>query len=314
MNYVGPVAKGPVISVLVCTRDRPTDAKRAVRSLLASRDVDLEVVVVDQSEGHDTQCRLAALDDPRVRIVRTTGGGKPSAMNEGLRRARSSVVVVTDDDCEAPPDWVAGMTAALQARPDVALVFSNVIAAPHDRQLGYVPTYERRRDRMVRSVWATCTGRGLGAAMALRRDVVLALGGFDESIGPGARFGSGDDWDLELRLLLKGWHVYERADLCVRHYGFRTYAEGRDHSRRNWYGMGAVCAKPLRAGHPAALGLALWQLAANAGRPAAVDILHLHRPHGLGRIPAFSRGFLRGLTTSIDRTTLTYRTPARWLE
>ena len=47
--------------------------------------------------------------------------------------------------------------------------------------------------------------------MILRRDVVLSLGGFDEAIGPGARFPSGDDWDIAHRVLLNGWHVYETA-------------------------------------------------------------------------------------------------------
>jgi hypothetical protein len=199
------------------------------------------------------------------------------------------------------------MAATLAAHPDVALVFSNVVPPSYDRQLGYVPAYERTTDRLVRSIGATCWGRGLGAGMALRRDVVLDIGGFDEEIGPGARFRSGDDWDLELRLLLKGWYVYETANLWVLHHGFRTYAEGRRHSSLCWYGMGTVVAKPVRAGHPQAFGIAAWQLLANAAAPAMVDLVHLRRPRGLGRIWAFSRGFTRGLLTRVDRIDLKYR-------
>jgi hypothetical protein len=94
--------------------------------------------------------------------------------------------------------------------------------------------------------------------------------------------------------------------LWVLHHGFRTYADGRDHSRRNWYGMGAVVAKPVRAGHPQAVGLAVWQVLANAAAPAIVDVLHLRRPRGLGRISAFSRGFTRGLMTHVDPIELKY--------
>jgi len=296
-----------LISALVCTRNRPEGIDRAVRSLLASRDVELEVVVVDQSDDGESERRLAALSDSRLRMVRVAAAGKPYALNEGLRHVTSPFVVITDDDCEVPPEWAAGMAALLDARPDVALVFSNVAAPPYDRALGYVPTYERRCDREIRSIFSTCTGRGLGAAMAVRRDALLDLGGFDESIGPGARFRSADDWDVELRLLLRGWRVYESAELSVLHHGFRTYAEGRSHSRANWYGMGAVCAKPIRAGHPTAVGLALWQLVANAAAPAVADVLTLRRPHGLGRIPAFSRGFARGLATKVDRSALMFR-------
>jgi hypothetical protein len=222
---------------------------------------------------------------------------------------RNEIVVITDDDCEPPPAWVGGMAAVFRDRPHVGLVFSNVVPPPYDHRRGYVPTYERTSDRLVRSIGATCWGRGLGAGMALRRDVVLALGGFDDTIGPGARFKSGDDWDIELRLLLKGWQVYETAHLSVLHHGFRSYEEGRDHARRNWYGMGAVTAKPVRAGHVEAVGIALWQLGANVAMPAVGDLLHLRRPRGLGRMVAFGRGFACGLRTHVDRVELKYVAP-----
>jgi hypothetical protein len=99
-------------------------------------------------------------------------------------------------------------------------------------------------------------------------------------------FGPATTWDLELRLL-KGWHVYECATLAAIHDGFSTVADGRAHSRANWYAMGAVCARPIRAGHPAAVGLGLWQLGAHATAPDLMDLLSLRRPHGLGRVPAF---------------------------
>jgi glycosyltransferase involved in cell wall biosynthesis len=138
-----------VITAVVCTRDRPDSTARAVRSLLQSRDVELKVIVVDQSDDDATVCRLMALRDSRVKTVRTAKIGKPSAFNTGLRMAASPLVVITDDDCEVPPDWVAGMAAAFAGRPDVAMVFSNVVAADYDRHLGYVPTYERGEDRRV---------------------------------------------------------------------------------------------------------------------------------------------------------------------
>jgi GT2 family glycosyltransferase len=303
-DTTGPAARP--VSAIICTRDRPDSVERAVRAVLASDAVTIELIVVDQSEGSSTKERLAAIGDDRLRYVRGTCDGKPFGLNEGLLLARSPLVVITDDDCEPPPEWVAGMAQILATSPRVALVFSNVVPPPHDRRLGYVPTYERTADRVVRSIGATCWGRGLGAGMAVRRDVVLAIGGFDDAIGPGARFKSGDDWDLELRLLLKGWDVYETAHLWVLHHGFRSFADGRGHSRRNWYGMGAVIAKPLRAGHLEAIGVALWQLTANAAAPAVVDALHLRRPRGLGRIVAFLRGFGQGLRTPVDRTSLKY--------
>jgi hypothetical protein len=204
--------------------------------------------------------------------------------------------VITDDDCEPPPGWVAAMAQILTASPRVGLVFSNVVSPPSDRRLGYVPTNERTTDPVVRSIRATCSGQGLAAGMALRRDVVVGIGGLDDAVGPGARFRSGDHWNIERRLLRKGWDVYEAAPLSVLHHGFRGFANGRGRSRRNGYRMGAVAAEPMRAGYLAAIGSAVWQFVVNTAARAVVDVLHLRRPRGLGQ----------GLQTPIDPTNLKY--------
>jgi len=299
-----------IVSALVCTRNRPDSIVTAVRSLLKSDRADLEVIVVDQSDGRETESALAPLAaDGRLRYGRTQSRGKGAALNEGLRLARGEVVVCTDDDCEAPPDWVAAMAGVLELQPTAAVAFCNVTAPPYDPTTGYVPAYERRTSRLLRSITATCAGHGLGAGMALRREAILALGGFDEALGPGSRFPSGDDWDITGRALLRGWHVYETADLSILHHGFRSAAEGRNHSRRDWIAIGAVCAKPLRAGHLRAIVVPLWEFSAHALYPPLADVLRLRRPHGLARITGFLRGFIDGLRTPVDRKTLRFELP-----
>ena len=77
------------------------------------------------------------------------------------------------------------------------------------------------------------------------------------------------------KALLSGWHVYETAHLSILHHGFRTLAEGRQHARRDWLAIGAVCAKPLRAGHFSAVVLALWYFSWYALWPVWHDLLRL---------------------------------------
>ena len=303
---MGP-AVGGIVSALVCTRNRPGSIARAVRSLLAADGTDLELIVIDQSDGPETERALAPLTaDPRLRYVHTQARGKGAALNEGVRKANGAIVVCTDDDCEAPPGWVKAMADALESQPTAAVAFCNVDPAPHDRAAGYIPAYQRRTSRLVRSVADTCAGHGIGAGMAVRREVILSLGGFDEVIGPGGRFLAGDDWDIAHRVLLRGWHVYETADVSIVHDGFRTYAQGREHTHRDWYGMGAVCAKPLRAGHLGTFILPIWVLGTEAVWPLVRDALRLRKPRGLTRVTSFLRGFARGLLTPVDRKTLLY--------
>jgi len=297
-----------LVSAVVCTRNRPEPVARVVRSLLRSAEEDLELLVVDQSDGAETEDALRPLlADQRFRYYRSKVRGKGAALNEGIRASRGEIIVCTDDDCEAPPGWVVGMANALRSQPSAVLAFCSVTPVPHDPNAGYVPAYELKKNRLLRSVSAICGGLGIGAGMALRRDFALSMGGFDESFGPGARFPSADEWDIAMRALLTGHHVFETADLSIVHDGFRTFQEGRAHARRDWIALGAVCAKPLRARHLRAGIVPLWLFSTKAVWPPIADALHLRKPRGLMRIAAFVEGFGRGLCIAVDPATLRYR-------
>lgn len=294
------------VSALVCTRNRPGPAAHVVASLLTGND-QLELIVVDQSDGAETERALEAFkDDPRFRYQRSQSRGKGAALNEGIRLASAPIVVCTDDDCVAAPGWVSSMAAALESQPTAVVAFCTVAPVEHDRSAGYVPSYALKKNRLLRSVSAICGGLGIGAGMALRREFVLSMGGLDESFGPGARFPSADEWDLSMRALLSGRHVYETSELVIVHDGFRTFQEGRKHARRDWIALGAVCAKPLRAGHLEAAVIPLWLLSTQAIWPPISDALHLRKPRGVGRIIAFLEGFGSGLRTRVDKATLRF--------
>jgi glycosyltransferase involved in cell wall biosynthesis len=266
----------------------------------------MELIVVDQSDGGETEAALAALADPRLHYYRSNRRGKGAALNEGIQASRGEIIVCTDDDCEAPPGWVVGMARALKSQPSAVVAFCSVVPVPHDTSAGYVPAYQLKRDRLLRSVAEICRGLGIGAGMALRRDFAITMGGFDEAFGPGARFPSADEWDIAMRALLTGHHVFETADLTIVHDGFRTFQEGRAHARRDWIALGAVCAKPLRALHLRAAIVPLWLFSARAVWPPIADALRLRRPRGLMRITAFVEGFGKGLCIAVDPTTLRY--------
>jgi glycosyltransferase involved in cell wall biosynthesis len=270
-------------------------------------DADIQIFVIDQSDGSETEQALRGLTDPRLTYLRTAARGKGAALNQGLRLAQDDVVVCTDDDCEAPPGWVAAMGRELRATPAATIVFCNVVAGPFDPSLGYVPVFVRSTDRVLTTLADAARGLGLGAGMALRRDAILALGGFDETFGPGARFGSGDDWDISLRALIAGGHIVEVSRLSIVHYGFRTFAEGRHHALRDWVAIGALCAKPIRAGHFRAVVLGIRLFSFHALWPPLQDVMHLRRPSGAARIVGFVKGFMGGLATPVEPTTLRFR-------
>ena len=58
------------VSVVVPTHNRSGLLAVTLRSVLCQRDVDLEVIVVDDASTDQTAAMLAGLGDPRLRTVR----------------------------------------------------------------------------------------------------------------------------------------------------------------------------------------------------------------------------------------------------
>ena len=304
-----PVERPPLrASILICTRNRGNSVVATLESVLASDFADFEVILVDQSSNQDTEQAAASfLANPRFRYIHTATQGKGRALNLGLGEARGEIVTITDDDCRVPPNWLQVMIAAFDNSPRIAVVFCNVVPGPYDEAAGFIPIYIRQGNKIVRTMWDKCRARGIGAGQAVRREAVLAVGGFDENVGPGAVFPACVDGDITIRALINKWWVYETDEVAVIHDGFRTWRQGRDLTKRNWYAIGAVYAKPLKCGHwdmllviaYEALIVALWGPVSN--------ILRLKKPRGLRMFLFFCQGFIQGLRTPVDCKRVVYQ-------
>ncbi|OLT10620.1 hypothetical protein BJF78_28630 [Pseudonocardia sp. CNS-139] len=91
----------------------------AVDCVLHQTFADLELVVVDDGSTDATPDVLAAVRDPRVRVVRRPNGGIVAALNTGLDHVRGELVARMDADDLMPPDRLARQVAFLAAHPRV---------------------------------------------------------------------------------------------------------------------------------------------------------------------------------------------------
>lgn len=299
--------KPPTISVVICTSDRGTQIISAVESILANDHPAFELMVIDQSKDKTTAHALQPFaHDRRFRYIPVRFRGWARGHNLGLRLARSPIIAITDDDCWVPSDWLRTIERELQSEPQAAVLYCNVLPGPHDARAGFVPGYQCSRRIVVNTLRDKWYLRGIGAGMAIHRDRVLAMGGFDEALGPGATFKSAADVDIAIRAILFGWSVIGTPATYVIHYGFRTWKEGRHLTARNWEGLGATFIKPLKAGYYQA-GILIWYELRPVLLEPLLPLLRLKRPHGLGRFVAFMRGCLRGFAHPIDRKYLMYQ-------
>lgn len=303
-----PEGKRQLVTALICTRNRGSSLTSTVSSILTSTHPNFEILVVDQStDGETRQALTPFLQDERLRYVHQAAQGLGRARNLGLAEARGEVVAMTDDDCAVPPHWLETMAGIFEDYPQVAVAFCNVNPAPHDSHKGFIPAYQRSGGKLLLNSLDKCAARGIGAGIAVRRESVLALGGFDAMLGAGARFPSCEDGDLAVRALLLGYNVYETDAVAVEHAGFRTWEEGRSLARRDWIAIGAAYAKPLKSGYWRFAVVPAYELGRFALWPPLWDLLRMRKPRGLGRIAAFLQGFVQGWRTPVDPRTLLFR-------
>ncbi len=180
-----------------------------------------EILVVDDG-SEDGTSRALPRERPEVRLVRRPGrGGFAVAANAGVAEAAGSLVLLLNNDVELREGAVARLAQAARS--------GNVFAA--------VPEIVRAGTRVDES-WTTLRfsrgvvsagvgepGRGApayacGGAMAFRREVFAALGGFDPLFSPFYW----EDVDLSYRARKRGLAIARVAGASVLHDHGRTIA------------------------------------------------------------------------------------------
>lgn len=189
-----PTTRSCEATVVIPTRNRWSIlADAALPAALSQVGVDHEVVVVDDGSADGTSDRLAALGDPRLRVVRNDRSvGVGRARNAGIDAAQGAWIAFLDDDDIWSPrklrtqidagssqgaSFVYGASVALDERK--RFLFGHAPPDPSTLRLQLL-----RRNVM----WGGCSN------VVVRADVLRDLGRFDEELFQLA------DWDLWIRL------------------------------------------------------------------------------------------------------------------
>jgi hypothetical protein len=199
-------------SLIVATLGRSSEIGALLESLLAQTRDDLEVIIVDQNADD----RVAPVLQPyaaRLPIthLRSAIRNANHARNLGLRQARGEIVTFPDDDCLYPPGVLTRVDAAFRAAPSLG-VLTGPAASP-EGGLGSGRWREESGAIDLSNVWTSVIEFNL----FLPRPLMLALGGFDERLGPGTRWGSAEGNDLVCRAMAGGAVAQYDAGLRIIH-------------------------------------------------------------------------------------------------
>ena len=162
------------VSVVIPTRNRSEDLRACLRAL-AAQDFpreSSETLVCDDGSEEDIGSVVAEFQRGgfEVRHLRQEPKGPAAARNLGIRHAKGSIIAMTDSDALPDPLWLRKLREAFTNNPDAVAVEGQVYAANEGEfdPLGEGPSNKSG------GVYLTCN-------CAYRRDVLLRIGGFDET-------------------------------------------------------------------------------------------------------------------------------------
>ncbi len=198
--------------MVVSTRDRAGSLERLLESLRRQNlgPDDFEVVVVNngsldhtesvlEAERNRGELQLRALTLPR-------SGGPAVGRNAGWKAAGGPLVVFTDDDCTADPNWLEELAAAARRNPG-AIVVGRTEPEPGDP--GATGVFTRTVEvTELGPFFHTCN-------IAYPRELLEELNGFDERTF--GRQPGGEDTDLAWRGIETGAEASFANDARVFH-------------------------------------------------------------------------------------------------
>jgi GT2 family glycosyltransferase len=180
------------------------------------------VLVVDDASTDDS-VRILREEFPQVTVLvnpRNLGFG--ATANRGVEAARSPFVVLLNTDAEPAVDLLDPLLERMREAPDVAAVVPRIMQVTTGETCESVVfgTFRRglfrleRRPELCESEHPLPVLYPCGAAVMLRRDVFIELGGFDDLFAPFYW----EDVDLGYRMWRAGHRVLYEPRSAVLHY------------------------------------------------------------------------------------------------
>lgn len=207
--------KMPLVSIVIPTYNRAGMVSEAIDSALGQSYNKTEVIVVDDGSTDGTEGVLKRYGD-RIRVIRQKNAGCSAARNKGIEASRGEIVAFLDSDDLWLPIKIERQVAVLEkVGSSISCCWCNTRWEKASGEkidwfdwTGLDPAFEEGVWTNVADVVST---RFIlfTQAIAIRRDVLSRIGGFDETLWVM------EDHHMALKLALIGPWGYAREPLVV---------------------------------------------------------------------------------------------------
>lgn len=208
------------VCIILCTRNRAESLRLTLSSLEQVRVppwLSPRLLVVDNASTDATGDLLAALRLGNMphRVTVEDQPGLSRCRNRGIRESDGDILLFTDDDVRLPTQWLERMCRPMEAGRVQAVAGGVRLAG--DLLPAWAGPYVRASLASTESLDATAPGTLVGANMAISRQALTRVPGFDEELGAGA-LGFGEETLFAWQLLETGATIGSALDAAVEHH------------------------------------------------------------------------------------------------
>jgi GT2 family glycosyltransferase len=225
-------------SIVICTKDREEDLRKALRSIATQSILPDEVVVVDSGKDEELVNRLTMEIPPKIRFCYVRSDpGLTLQRNIGIKNSTGDVLMFIDDDVVLEPEYVESVLTAFAQDKDgiIGAVQGRITnAEPHSAGSCISRAFRRSmsrlfllsdqgKGRLKASGFPSFTYRSdepgfveclAGGCMSFRRSVFEKIC-FDEAL---VGYGCWEDVDIARQLLRAGYRIYYAPSARLAHY------------------------------------------------------------------------------------------------
>ena len=199
----------PSVSVIVPVHNGGSGFARCLASLRAAEPPPEEIIVVADGDA-DGSWRLA--EELGVEVLRIpTSGGPSRARNLGARKARGAILFFVDADVTIQRDAVSRIASLFEKDPDLTAAIGSYDDAPGETN--FLSQYKNLFHHYVHQTSKPEASTFWGACGAIRREIFLSMGGFNEEYHPP----SVEDIELGYRLKRAGFKIRLAKELQIKH-------------------------------------------------------------------------------------------------
>lgn len=197
------------ISLIIPVYNGGENFSRCLASIAGGLEQSTEVIIVADGDTDGSWEKAQSFGFEGVRLPESLGPA--TARNVGAKQAKNEILFFVDADVEIYPDTLTKIATVFKSDPDLAALIGSYDDAPGASN--FLSQYKNLLHHYTHQTSSEEASTFWGACGAIRRDIFLEMGGFDESY----RLPCVEDIELGYRLKKAGYRIRLCKEIQVKH-------------------------------------------------------------------------------------------------